>query len=316
LLNRDPEPGGFNYWVGQLNSNTLTRDQVIGLFLSSREFLGLDVIFTNNDYTLFCDNKENTLNYLNYNVIGTTKAYQILETNLDVNNFCVLTYENEVVVATSINNKISSGVFSNIRSVFSAGSCSNSDILNSDGQFHDCNSTQTNRLWINNRTGSIIYSKNRIPVGGDSGLSPNSIRDSINFIITAIRDILLSSSELTPQKDDYLKKVNRFDRLYMAEKSGKSIKGSLYNKFSNIRTAAIEYSGFTTNVCTLVNEYGNRIPKSSNPDAISEISCKEDSGKYYVLVQGSISTAPGGEELTGINPDKIWPDLTSKLRLK
>ena len=269
------------------------------------------------DYTLFCDNKENTANYLNYYVPNTGNILVVLNTNLNANNFCVLTYGNDVVVATSINNKItstSSSVFSNIRNVFSAGSCSNSDILNSDGEFHDCNSTQTNKLWINNRTRSIIYSKNKITVGTDPG-SFAWVKDSIGWIIETIKRVW--SSELTPEKTGYLDKVNRFDRLYIAVKDLKSIKGSLYSKFSNTRTAAIEYSGFTaTNVCEIVNEYGSRITKSSNTNAMSEISCRPDGNKHYVLVQGSISTASDGDELTGINPDEIWPDLTSKLRLR
>jgi len=40
---------------------------------------------------------------------------------------------------------------------------------------------------------------------------------------------------------------------------------------------------------------------------VSTLSCREDSGDYYVLVQGG--------DLTIINPEDIWTDLTSKLRV-
>lgn len=263
------------------------------------------------DYTLFCDDKKNTLNHLDYNVIGTTKARQLLESNLDTNNFCVVSFGNNVVIATSINNEItgtSSSVFSDILDVFNIGSCSNNDVLKHDGDFHACDSTNT--LWINNMTKSMIYSKNSINFG--TGFSFTNL---INSIKDAIRNLF----SLNVDKLDYLNKVNRFDRLYMSEKSGKAIRGSLYNKFiGNVRTAAIEYSGFTTNVCTLVNEYGNRY-NPNDPNAVSGISCKQDdvdSTKFYVLMQGSISTTPNQGGLTNLNPDKIWPDLTSKLRLK
>jgi hypothetical protein len=39
LLSRSPEAGGFTYWKGQLDSNALTRTQVLGSFLNSPEGL-------------------------------------------------------------------------------------------------------------------------------------------------------------------------------------------------------------------------------------------------------------------------------------
>jgi hypothetical protein len=38
LFNRQGDPGGLSYWVGQLNSNAQTRQQVLDAFMSSAEF--------------------------------------------------------------------------------------------------------------------------------------------------------------------------------------------------------------------------------------------------------------------------------------
>ena len=65
----------------------------------------------------------------------------------------------------------------------------------------------------------------------------------------------------------------------------------------------IEYRNFDTDICELVEQFSQ-----AKKDVSSGISCKKEGNNYYVLVQGS--------QFTNINPESIWPDLTSKLRLK
>jgi hypothetical protein len=90
----------------------------------------------------------------------------------------------------------------------------------------------------------------------------------------------------------------------MSKKGDKEIKASLYNKYENTLTAAVEYRGFATNICNIVDKYSQR-----NTDPVYGISCKGSGTNYYVIAQGT-------EGSTGLDPNKIWPDLTSKLRLK
>ena len=94
--------------------------------------------------------------------------------------------------------------------------------------------------------------------------------------------------------------INKFDRLYISEQGLKSIFGTIDGK--NLKNLIIEYKGFGPEICDLINQYS-----ISKKDAISDISCKNGGDVYYVLGQGS--------GLSGIDPYKIWPDLTSKLRV-
>ena len=64
-----------------------------------------------------------------------------------------------------------------------------------------------------------------------------------------------------------------------------------------------KYANFDTDVCKWIDQF-SQVKKS---EISSGISCKNETKNYYVLAQGS--------QFTTINPEAIWPDLTSKLRL-
>ncbi|MBI2658512.1 hypothetical protein HYX05_00205, partial [Candidatus Woesearchaeota archaeon] len=72
---------------------------------------------------------------------------------------------------------------------------------------------------------------------------------------------------------------------------------------TNFKNAVIEYNGFETDICKLVEQFS-----LAKKDASSGISCQKESNNYYVIVQGS--------QFTTINPESIWPDMSSKLRIK
>ena len=86
----------------------------------------------------------------------------------------------------------------------------------------------------------------------------------------------------------------------MSAQGGKTIMGSIDGK--NYQNAAMQYRGFGDDICSSVASFA-----ASHDDAFSGIVCKKEGSTYYVLVQGSQSTS--------INPESIWPDLTSKIRL-
>ena len=65
----------------------------------------------------------------------------------------------------------------------------------------------------------------------------------------------------------------------------------------------IEYRNFNTNICYSIGEFNEK-----NKDAGSGIECSAEENTYYVLAQGT--------QFTKINPDAIWNDLTSKLRIR
>ena len=87
----------------------------------------------------------------------------------------------------------------------------------------------------------------------------------------------------------------------MSIQGSQSIMGSIDGK--NYQNVVIQYRGFSDDLCGFILNYG-----AANKDSSSGIACKNEASTYYVLVQGSQSTA--------LNPETIWPDLTSKLRVK
>ncbi len=98
-----------------------------------------------------------------------------------------------------------------------------------------------------------------------------------------------------------MKGINKFDKLYMTQQGSKSIKGTIEGK--NFKNAVIQYSGFDEDICKFAEQFSQ-----AKKDVSSGISCKKEINTYYVLAQGS--------QFSNINPEAIWPDLTSKLRLK
>jgi len=242
------------------------------------------------DYTLFCDNRENTLNNLQY-LTGSGEIVANVISNLQTNNFCVLKSGSRIIAAASINKNLED-VPSNSLNIFGVTNCNNA--LTDDGQYHSCDAS--NKAWFNMRLKSFIYSSSAITVPSEA--------ESTSFIKNLIKDIVDSIKRLItnpPFDESYLKGVKKFNKLYMAEQAGKSIRGSIEGK--SIKNAVIQYTGFDTDICKFVEQFNQ-----AKKDFSSGISCKNENNNYYVLAQGS--------QLSNLDPESIWPDLTSKLRVK
>ena len=69
-----------------------------------------------------------------------------------------------------------------------------------------------------------------------------------------------------------------------------------------MKNLIIGYSGFSNDLCSFVNNYN-----TANKDTSSGISCVKEGTNYYVLGQGT--------QATNVNPNLIWTDMTSKLRI-
>ncbi|MDP3766214.1 MAG: hypothetical protein Q8R04_06910, partial [Nanoarchaeota archaeon] len=246
------------------------------------------------DFTLFCDNKENTLNNLQY----LTDSNQIVSnviTTLRTNNFCVLKIGDKVIAATSINKNLGE-LPGNSLDVFGVTSCN--DALIDDGQYHSCDAS--NKVWFNKKLKSFIYSSTALTIISEQ----NQLSSFDEFIGNPIKSIIDSIKRLvaTPPLDEsYLKGIKKFDKLYMTQQGSKTIIGSIEGAKS--KNTVIEYRNFATDICKFVEQFSQ-----AKKDASSGISCQKEGNNYYVLVQGS--------QFTNINPETIWIDMTSKLRLK
>ena len=105
-----------------------------------------------------------------------------------------------------------------------------------------------------------------------------------------------------PQFDNsYANAFKRFDRIYFAQQKNKSVTGSIEG--AQVKNAVVGYIGFNTNICNFVQQFNQ-----ANNDGFSGVACGNKFKNYYVLAQGS--------QFTNINPESIWTDLTSKLRIE
>lgn len=266
-----------------------------GIWSTRTKLLALKLIkFKGGDYTLFCDNKANTLNYLNYQVKGKA-ASAVLDNDLQAGNFCVLSTASTVIVGTSINKNISQVSAAGFN-IFGIKNCSRT-LITDYAQYNPCDSS--NKVWFNWRLNSLIYSPTPISIPKADYL------ESFDEIIgTPIQNVIDSVSRLItspPVDNSYSSGIKKFDKLYISQKSGRAIKGSMQGK--NLVNAVIEYDGFNNNLCEFVDQF-NQLKK----DEDSGVACKAEGTNYYVLAQGG--------QFTNINPESIWTDLTSKLRIR
>lgn len=275
-----------------INSSSYIGDNYCenGVWSSRTKLLALKLLkIRSGDFTLFCDSRENSLNHLQY-LTGSGEIVSNVLSNLQVNNFCVLKTGSNIIAATSINKNLEDVPASSLN-IFGVTDCGRA--LIDDGQYHSCDGT--NKAWFNKRLKSFIYSSGAITVPSD--------QESSSFIVNLIKSIIDSIKRLIsppPFDESYVGGINKFNKIYMAQQGDKIIRGTV--KGATFKNAVIEYTGFDTDICNFVGQYSQ-----AKSDVSSGISCKKEGNTYYVLAQGG--------QLTNINPESIWPDLTSKLRL-
>ena len=98
----------------------------------------------------------------------------------------------------------------------------------------------------------------------------------------------------------------KFDRLYIRETAGTEIIGTMEGTpDGDLVNLVIEYKKFNTNICDFIDEFN----RQREGDAFSGIECVQEGNTFRVLAQGS------GKSFVKLNPEEIWNDLTSKLRV-
>lgn len=266
-----------------------------GNWSSRTKLLALKLLeLKSGDYTLFCDNRNNTLNNLQFLTGSGELVSNVLE-GLQANNFCIIKFGDDLIAATSINRKIEDISRPSIMALGISG-CNNPSIPDDD-RFYACDSQ---KVWVNKAKKSFIYSTKEITLQSSQGLLSSFDR----FLGSPIRNLIDSIKRLItnpPFDQSYVKGIKKFDKLYLTQQGGKSIIGSLEGK--TIKNAVIQYIGFDTDICKFVDQFNQ-----AKKDISSGVSCKKEGNNYYVLAQGG--------QFSNINPDLIWLDLTSKLRLK
>ena len=280
------------------------------------------------DYTLFCDSYQNTLNYYDYWVPGMGAVERYLTgyysgggsdcTDLEgnsidcVNNFCVLKMPDQVIFGVSLNQPANQGFYNFLEGLeLGANYCDDVTNIN-DGFFHQCSAgIGSAKVWYNSKTKSLIYSDKAI-ITNPSQFSVDSFWESfIIFLRNPYRKILnylmnlLKDPNVTGQVGNhynFVNNTNRFSRLYLDAKGIKTITGIVENvSDAGKEYMSVVYSCYMADMCDTLDIINERI-KVGLPN---KIICSHNStaGKYYVT-----SEFPEGLAL--------WPDLTAKLRTK
>tara|TARA_Y100000031_G_scaffold157140_1_gene216623 strand:- start:28539 stop:30446 length:1908 start_codon:yes stop_codon:yes gene_type:complete len=262
-----------------------------GGWVSRTKFIALKLLelTQGNDYAVFCDNSQTSLNELEYVVNGELAENLISEAN----NFCVLSIGSKVISGTSLNEPINEGS-SEILETLGIEDC-NLGLIN-DGQYHACDGS--NKVWYNEELQSLVYSNQPFTLGQNN--FQQNFLDFIKNPFDTIVNVIQNSIE-EPFDTSYVDGINKFQKLYLEKTGSKTISGSLEGtQFKNL---LIEYGNFNTDICTFIDEYDEK-----NKDGASGIECSGQGNTYTILAQGS--------DFTNIDPADIWSDLTSKLRIK
>jgi len=205
------------------NGNWTTRTKLIALKL-----LKYAESKSEDDYTLYCDNYTNVLNYFDQSDGSNDK----LALN-NINNICGLRTENNVLLGFSLNVDVSDQSESILKSLppYEAGFCNNVE----DADFNVCDNTNK-ILYYNNLTNSIIYSKEEVDI--ELGFLNSLLQSIINFFTGSSRP---SYNYL------FIKNSTKFNKLYISKLGGKEIKG-IMEKVGNRYYMAVEYTDIDFNI--------------------------------------------------------------------
>ncbi|MDO8740241.1 MAG: hypothetical protein Q7J54_01560 [Candidatus Woesearchaeota archaeon] len=263
------------------------------------------------EYTLFCDDYANVLNYYNYIITGTKNAKDYISNTCTfgsqinqpcANQVCILNYSDKILFGITLNTNISAFI-----DVLGLSSCT----VTNDGQFHSCDANT--KAWYNNASKTLIYSNAAfsMPTTITSSylktLSLIFLENPILALHSFINIILQPSFDFggNPVSFDYsfINQTKDFSHLYMLRTTDKSIFALIENNIPDAtgvitKYLVINYTGFSAlNIC---DDYVNRTNKYI---------CYKDDDKFYIAAK------PFADKITDAVFD-LWRDFTSKLRIQ
>ncbi|MBD3249784.1 hypothetical protein GF336_07090 [Candidatus Woesearchaeota archaeon] len=288
----------------------------------------LDLTTKDNEFVLSCGDYDTTLNSLRYasedidtndNVpeqlplarlrgkgtggIGGGYICPYLSNRKDqapcVNNFCVLKNTDNVIFGTSLNQPIDiRGDYSFLKALdmdgISADYCDEAYLKDEGNDYFTCRGDE--RIWYNNKTNIVLFSKQGIDM---DPTFLESLWDLITAPITAISNQFTTNPPVNDMGNldfEYAKDIKDFNKIFRLRRPGKKITGVQETigeiKSENIveqkTVTAVNYEGFTTNICPAVERAG--------------LYCNKTNQVYLVISEN--------EEHA-----KLWPQLTTSLRV-
>lgn len=339
--NNNPSMFNYNYLDNPTSSSSSNSPQCIndnqyigdhycekGAWTTRTKFLALQLLSVTesssdpNDYTLFCDDYANVLNYYSYTLsIGASTnyiyEYFIKQTNgckiypesapvgvivSCANKVCVLSYKkndaDSVVVGVSLNQPINSTKYSFLEALSKSKTyCSNA--YYSDGKFHSCDGI--GNIWYNSELQLVVYAKDGVILTDITFWNKfvSFLKNPFKSIFNTIINVIKPTYGTNIISYEFINKTKDFDRIYLNQKGeSKSIKG-ITEKIGNEEFLSVTYTGIAADICESVDAY------IANSPAIGDvISCNQTANMTYYVETRYESRL------------NSWYDLTSKLRVQ
>ncbi|MFH1642945.1 MAG: DUF4215 domain-containing protein [Nanoarchaeota archaeon] len=299
---------------------------------------------TTDDFTLFCDDFPNVLNYFQYSVAfypaedylkGTGNEYagaiyqcQDDDTSEDdycVNKVCTLVYnENgveKVVFGTTLNQPLEyefSDTTYPFLTLIGSPVCSNPKIYTPQeslyGEYYSCSAANADRLWYNSKIQSVVYSNKQITLSNELSLWQKFLailRKPFDVIFLKIKT---AGTELMGW--EFITHSKNFQKLYIAKYGVRSIQGIIEEDISsNILGEdfmSVTYNCLSSDICSAVSNYDRHLRDWSYRGGES-IQCAYD----YVATKGAayVKYTLGDQAQDAELGFRTWIDLTAKVRL-
>ncbi|MEM3450066.1 MAG: hypothetical protein QW439_00640 [Candidatus Woesearchaeota archaeon] len=235
------------------------------------------------NYTIFCDEYEYSLNYYDYQPASQNLLRQCSNNGVGFpcfNSFCILRYKDSmaerVIAGTALNIPINDTMqLINRTSTF----CNN--VNSQEDRYFSCSDRS---VWYNPKLQLMIFSNQNFEFS----------QSLVSSIIAFFKQIL--NSLFRSGQNDQLQFSNiNSNRIYLASVNGRQVKGSVYD-WAGDTFLIIKYSNFNTDICEQIN-------KKYQGACVKDASCS-----YFINRQKTQSA--NFESLL-----ESWPQLTAMLRI-
>ncbi|HME87007.1 MAG TPA: hypothetical protein VKE88_01195, partial [Candidatus Nanoarchaeia archaeon] len=269
------------------------------------------------DYSLYCDKLGDATDFAfddpdsNY-VVKDNKNFddyvfqgsQYCYSGNCINNVCVLSYDDTVIMATSLNTAMNDTLYP-FYEAFGFNTSTDKEVTDYD------TGDSIELVFDSNRAGSLHYSSKKQVAYYTTDRSiifdPSPLESFVSYLTSPVTSLINTIKSLftppaTPEFTNTLDKVGDFDRVYFAQKGSKTIQGIQEKRYNDVTqvlesSLSITYSDFDSNIT------------------------------YAVLSRGEVGldaqedTATNTHTILGISSDPqlfntVWPDLTAKVRIE
>ena len=314
------------------DGNWTSRTKLVALTLL--DWMGDRQIF---DYTLFCDDYKESINYYDYStpftgnlndIFGRDGSNPSADSRI-INNICVLrvkpeTFTSErVIIGVALNKPVNANLgatggtrqYNFLTLIQKRSDYCNGAIAESDG-YNGCDSSA---VWYNNNTMSIIFSNSSIIIGNRLFLFEwwDALMD---YLLGREEEIEILEGFFSIFNYSYVNNTQNYNLIYIDRKENKKINGLIEKVAENpgepetdfVTYMAIEYKNFTSNICDSIANYSRENIDITGDSGIMPIICNRDQNVIHVQTW----TRAGQEPELSENQIAAWKELTAKLRVK